>query len=107
MKPTADRFRCGDGWLVLAVLTDRQFGSLLRTLDRAEAIEDPRDRDWFTRLEHAAALRELSRPGRHSGSRTATAASTGRWPSQACTMTRYWPGSATTPRRSPTFAKPR
>jgi len=59
MKPTADRFRCGDGWLVLAVLTERQFGSLLRALGRADAIDDPRFRDWFTRLEHAAVLREL------------------------------------------------
>ncbi len=59
MKPTADRFRCGDGWLVLAVLTDPQFERLLTTLGRADALADPRFADWFSRVEHAGALREL------------------------------------------------
>lgn len=58
MKPTADRFRCGQGWLVLAVLTEKQFSSLLTALGRADLIADPRFRDWFSRIEHAAALRE-------------------------------------------------
>ena len=59
MKPTADRFRCGDGFIVLAVLTDKQFTSLLRALGRADALDDPRFADWFTRMEHAGALRTL------------------------------------------------
>lgn len=59
MKPTADRFRCGEGWLVLAVLTDAQFERLLRTIGREDALADPRFADWFTRIEHAQALRGI------------------------------------------------
>jgi crotonobetainyl-CoA:carnitine CoA-transferase CaiB-like acyl-CoA transferase len=59
MKPTADRFRCGEGWLVLAVLTDAQFERLLRTIGREDALADPRFVDWFTRIEHAQALRAI------------------------------------------------
>ena len=59
MKPTADRFRCGDGWLVLAVLTDPQFERLMTTVGRADALADPRFADWFTRVEHAVALKEI------------------------------------------------
>ena len=58
-KPTADRFRCGQGFIVLAVLTDKQFTHLMTTLGRADALEDPRFADWFTRTEHAQALREI------------------------------------------------
>lgn len=59
MKPTADRFRCGDGWLVLAVLTEPQFQRLMTTLGRADALADPRFVDWFARIEHAPALRAI------------------------------------------------
>ena len=58
-KPTADRFRCGAGYIVLAVLTGKQFASLLRTLDRADALGDPRFADWASRIANAKALREL------------------------------------------------
>jgi len=58
-KPTAQRFRCGDGYIVLAVLTDRQFESLMTTLGRADALQDPRFADWPSRTEHSAALREV------------------------------------------------
>jgi crotonobetainyl-CoA:carnitine CoA-transferase CaiB-like acyl-CoA transferase len=58
-KPTANRFRAGDGYLVLAVLTERQFASLMRTIGRADALDDPRFKDWAARTEHAAALREV------------------------------------------------
>ena len=58
MKPTADRFRCGDGWLVLAVLTEPQFQRLMTTLGRPDTLADPRFADWFSRMEHAQALRE-------------------------------------------------
>ncbi|MDP3747678.1 MAG: CoA transferase [Phenylobacterium sp.] len=57
--PTADRFRCGDGYIVLAVLTEKQFVSLMNVLGRADVLADPRFADWSTRLEHAAALREV------------------------------------------------
>jgi len=58
-KPTASRFRAGDGYLVLAVLTEKQFASLMRTLGRADALDDPRFKDWAARTEHQAALREV------------------------------------------------
>jgi crotonobetainyl-CoA:carnitine CoA-transferase CaiB-like acyl-CoA transferase len=58
-KPTAHRFRAGSGYLVLAVLTDKQFASLMRTIGRADALEDPRFRDWRARTENEKALREI------------------------------------------------
>jgi crotonobetainyl-CoA:carnitine CoA-transferase CaiB-like acyl-CoA transferase len=58
-KPTAHRFRCGDGYVVLAVLTDRQFESLLTTLGRADALDDPRFADWPARTENHAVLRDV------------------------------------------------
>lgn len=58
-KPTANRFRAGDGYLVLAVLTDKQFTSLMRTIGRADALEDPRFKDWRARTANEPALREI------------------------------------------------
>jgi crotonobetainyl-CoA:carnitine CoA-transferase CaiB-like acyl-CoA transferase len=58
-KPTAHRFRAGDGYIVLAVLTDKQFAGLMRVIGRADALDDPRFKDWPARTENAAALREV------------------------------------------------
>src|SRR5438093_2697792 len=58
-KPTASRFRARDGYLVLAVLTEKQFAGLMRTLGRADVLEDPRFKDWPSRTEHEPALREI------------------------------------------------
>ncbi len=58
-KPTADRFRCGNGFIVLAVLTEKQFTALMTVLGCADALQDPRFADWYTRMEHAAALRAI------------------------------------------------
>jgi crotonobetainyl-CoA:carnitine CoA-transferase CaiB-like acyl-CoA transferase len=58
-KPTASRFRARDGYLVLAVLTEKQFASLMRTLGRADALTDPRFKDWPARTANEPALREL------------------------------------------------
>jgi crotonobetainyl-CoA:carnitine CoA-transferase CaiB-like acyl-CoA transferase len=58
-KPTANRFRARDGYLVLAVLTERQFANLMRTLGRADALDDPRFKDWPARTENEPALREI------------------------------------------------
>jgi crotonobetainyl-CoA:carnitine CoA-transferase CaiB-like acyl-CoA transferase len=58
-KPTASRFRARDGYIVLAVLTERQFTSLMNTLGRADALNDPRFKDWAARTENVAALREV------------------------------------------------
>src|SRR5262249_56761756 len=59
-KPTAGRFRAGDGYLVLAVLTEKQFTSLMRTIGCADALGDPRFKDWAARTENVAALRQAS-----------------------------------------------
>jgi crotonobetainyl-CoA:carnitine CoA-transferase CaiB-like acyl-CoA transferase len=58
-KPTAHRFRARDGYIVLAVLTEKQFGGLMRALGRADALDDPRFEDWPARTENVAALREI------------------------------------------------
>jgi crotonobetainyl-CoA:carnitine CoA-transferase CaiB-like acyl-CoA transferase len=58
-KPTANRFRAGDGYIVLAVLTDKQFANLMRTIGRADALDDPRFKDWAARTENVTALREV------------------------------------------------
>ena len=58
-KPTAGRFRAGDGYLVLAVLTEKQFVALMRTIGRADALDDSRFKDWRARTENEPALREI------------------------------------------------
>jgi crotonobetainyl-CoA:carnitine CoA-transferase CaiB-like acyl-CoA transferase len=58
-KPTANRFRARDGYIVLAVLTEKQFVSLMRALGRADALDDPRFKDWPARTENEPALREI------------------------------------------------
>jgi crotonobetainyl-CoA:carnitine CoA-transferase CaiB-like acyl-CoA transferase len=58
-KPTASRFRARDGYIVLAVLTEKQFASLMRALGRADVLDDPRFADWPARTENEAALREI------------------------------------------------
>ena len=58
-KPTASRFRAGQGFIVLAVLTEKQFASLMRTIGRADALDDPRFKDWAARTDHEPALRQV------------------------------------------------
>jgi crotonobetainyl-CoA:carnitine CoA-transferase CaiB-like acyl-CoA transferase len=58
-KPTADRFRCSHGFIVLAVLTEKQFTALMTVLGRPDVLRDPRFGDWYTRTEHAAELRAV------------------------------------------------
>ncbi|HSF06417.1 MAG TPA: CoA transferase [Methylomirabilota bacterium] len=58
-KPTASRFRARDGYIVLAVLTEKQFAGLMQTLGRADALTDPRFKDWPARTENEPALREI------------------------------------------------
>ncbi len=55
-KPTASRFRCG---IVLAVLTEKQFTGLMKALGRADALADPRFKDWAARTANEPALREI------------------------------------------------
>ena len=58
-KPTAGRFRAGDGYIVLAVLTEKQFAGLMRTIGRADALDDPRFKDWAARTDNEPALRQV------------------------------------------------
>ena len=58
-KPTASRFRAKDGYLVLAVLTEKQFVGLMKALGRADALADPRFKDWPARTANEPALREI------------------------------------------------
>jgi crotonobetainyl-CoA:carnitine CoA-transferase CaiB-like acyl-CoA transferase len=58
-KPTANRFRARDGYIVLAVLTEKQFVGLMRTIGRPDALDDPRFKDWAARTDNVAALREV------------------------------------------------
>jgi crotonobetainyl-CoA:carnitine CoA-transferase CaiB-like acyl-CoA transferase len=58
-KPTAARFQARGGYLVLAVLTEKQFVGLMRTLGRADVLEDPRFKDWPSRTENEPALRQI------------------------------------------------
>jgi crotonobetainyl-CoA:carnitine CoA-transferase CaiB-like acyl-CoA transferase len=58
-KPTASRFRTRDGYLVLAVLTEKQFAGLMKALGRPDALSDPRFGDWPSRTANEPALREV------------------------------------------------
>jgi crotonobetainyl-CoA:carnitine CoA-transferase CaiB-like acyl-CoA transferase len=58
-KPTAARFCAKGGYLVLAVLTEKQFVGLMKTLGRADALADPRFKDWPARTANEPALREI------------------------------------------------
>lgn len=62
-KPTAHRFKAGNGYIVLAALTEKQFASLMRTIGRADALDDPRFKDWASRTANQAALREVIEGG--------------------------------------------
>jgi crotonobetainyl-CoA:carnitine CoA-transferase CaiB-like acyl-CoA transferase len=58
-KPTASRFRAKGGFLVLAVLTEKQFAGLMKTLGRPDVLTDPRFKDWASRTANEPALREI------------------------------------------------
>ena len=58
-KPTANRFRAKNSFLVLAVLTEPQFVRLMRTIGRPDALDDPRFKDWAARTANLPDLREV------------------------------------------------
>jgi len=58
-KVTANLFRANNSYLLLAVNNDKQYEALMRTLGRADVLDDPRFADWFQRKEHEAALRAI------------------------------------------------
>lgn len=58
-KVTGNRFKAGQGDLMLAVMTERQFANLMRGIGRAEALDDPRFADWPSRSANEPALRAI------------------------------------------------
>ena len=58
-KVTGNRFKAGEGDLMLAVMTEKQFASLMRGIGRAEALDDPRFADWPSRSKNELALRAI------------------------------------------------
>jgi crotonobetainyl-CoA:carnitine CoA-transferase CaiB-like acyl-CoA transferase len=58
-RATANLFRAGEGHLLLAANTEKQYQALMRAIGRADALEDPRLADWFLRNENAAHLRAI------------------------------------------------
>jgi crotonobetainyl-CoA:carnitine CoA-transferase CaiB-like acyl-CoA transferase len=58
-RPTANLFKAGEGYLLLAVNSEKQYRALMIALDRAAALEDPRFSDWFTRQDNEPALRAV------------------------------------------------
>ena len=58
-KPTGDLYKTSDGWLVLAVMTEPQFQRLMKTIDRADALADPRFANWSTRIDNTKALHDV------------------------------------------------
>jgi len=58
-KPTGDMFPTKDGYIVLAVMTDKQFGNLMRAIGREDTLQDPRFADWDARIANAGPLRAI------------------------------------------------
>ena len=59
LVPTADLFKTGDGYILLAVNFERQVLALMRALGRADALDDPRFSDEMARFQNGDALREI------------------------------------------------
>src|SRR5215467_5299993 len=58
-KATANLFKAGDGYLLLAVNNEKQYRALMTALGREDVFDDPRFSDWFTRQENEPALRAI------------------------------------------------
>jgi len=58
-KVTGNRFKAGEGDLMLAVMTERQFAALMCGVGRADALDDPRFADWPSRAQNEPALRAI------------------------------------------------
>src|SRR5689334_21867879 len=58
-KPTGNLFKTKDGWMVLAVMTDPQFQSLMKVLGCELVLADARCADWPKRIENNKALHEV------------------------------------------------
>jgi crotonobetainyl-CoA:carnitine CoA-transferase CaiB-like acyl-CoA transferase len=58
-KVTGNRFKAGEGDLMLAVMTEKQFANLMCALGREAALGDPRFADWASRGRNEPALRAI------------------------------------------------
>jgi crotonobetainyl-CoA:carnitine CoA-transferase CaiB-like acyl-CoA transferase len=58
-RPTANLFKAGDGFLLLAVNNEKQFQSLMKALGQEQLLQDPRFVDWDARLANEPALRKI------------------------------------------------
>lgn len=58
-QPTANLFKCKDGWILLAVNRDNQFEALMTEIGRADVIEDPRFKEIGPRTENHVELRAI------------------------------------------------
>jgi crotonobetainyl-CoA:carnitine CoA-transferase CaiB-like acyl-CoA transferase len=58
-KVTGNRFKAGEGDLMLAVMTERQYANLMKGLGREDALADPRFADWPSRSKNEPALRAI------------------------------------------------
>jgi crotonobetainyl-CoA:carnitine CoA-transferase CaiB-like acyl-CoA transferase len=58
-KVTGNRFKAGEGDLMLAVMTEKQFAGLMRALGHPEVLDDPRFADWPSRSRNEPALRAI------------------------------------------------
>ena len=57
-RPTANLFKAKDGYLLLAVNSEKQYVALMSAIGRPE-LEDPRFADWSARHENEPALRAI------------------------------------------------
>ena len=58
-KVTGNRFKAGEGDLMLAVMTEKQFANLMTGIGRPDALLDPRFADWPSRSANEPALRAI------------------------------------------------
>jgi crotonobetainyl-CoA:carnitine CoA-transferase CaiB-like acyl-CoA transferase len=58
-KVTANLFRAGEGYLLLAVNNEKQYRALMGALGREDTLQDPRFADWFARQQNEASLRAI------------------------------------------------
>jgi crotonobetainyl-CoA:carnitine CoA-transferase CaiB-like acyl-CoA transferase len=58
-RPTANLFKAGEGYLLLAVNSEKQYRALMAALGREDTLADARFVDWFARQENEPALRAI------------------------------------------------
>jgi len=58
-KTTANLFRAGDGYILLAVNNEKQYRALMSAIGREDTLSDSRFADWFARNENEPALRAI------------------------------------------------